>query len=277
MYLREEVREAKAFGEVVGGSPAIRSVLRQIKLVAPTDASVLILGESGTGKELVAREIHKQSQRRLKPMIQVNCASIPRELYESEFFGHVKGSFTGAVKDRAGRFEAADQGTLFLDEVGEIPLELQSKLLRVLQEKQYERVGAEKTRHVDVRIIAATNRDLKREVEAGRFRQDLYYRLNVFPIEVAPLRRREQERLNLPQDKAGERPSLATPRSTRPPQDLEILPEVEMRRRERENTLNVLQQTGWRIYGPGGAAELLGMKPTTLASRIKKMGLKKQP
>ncbi len=336
VYLREEVREAKAFGEVVGGSPAIRSVLRQIKLVAPTDASVLILGESGTGKELVAREIHKQSQRRGKPMIQVNCASIPRELYESEFFGHVKGSFTGAVKDRAGRFEAADQGTLFLDEVGEIPLELQSKLLRVLQEKQYERVGDEKTRQVDVRIIAATNRELKREVEAGRFRQDLYYRLNVFPIEVAPLRRREQDipvlaahflelaakkfnrparrltqanllelqryewpgnvrelqnvieravitsgpeglRLNLPQDKAGEQPSLATPRSTRPPQDLEILPEVEMRRRERENTLNGLQRTGWRIYGPGGAAELLGMKPTTLASRIKKMGLKKQP
>ena len=305
-------------------------------MVAPTDASVLILGESGTGKELVAREIHKQSQRSSKPMIQVNCASIPRELYESEFFGHVKGSFTGAVKDRAGRFEAADQGTLFLDEVGEIPLELQSKLLRVLQEKQYERVGDEKTRQVDVRIIAATNRDLKREVEAGRFRQDLYYRLHVVPIEVAPLRRREQDipvlaahflelaakrfnrparrltqanllelqhyewpgnvrelqnvieravitsgrdalRLNLPQGKDVERPSFRAPSFNKPEEDLEIVPETEWRRRERQNTLTALGRTGWRIYGPGGAAELLGMKPTTLASRIKKMGLKRQP
>jgi len=193
LYLQDEIKTEHGYADIVGQSPALRSVLRQIELVAPTDASVLILGESGTGKELVAREIHKRSRRQNRPLIRVNCASIPRELYESEFFGHVKGAFTGALKDRAGRFEVADGGTLFLDEVGEIPLDLQSKLLRVLQEQQYERVGDEKTRQVDVRIIAATNRDLQKEVEAGRFRQDLYYRLNVFPIEVAPLRRRKED------------------------------------------------------------------------------------
>ena len=168
-YLKEEVSEAKAFGDIIGESPALRQVLDQIELVAPTDARVLILGESGTGKELVAREIHKRSTRRNRPLITVNCASIPKELYESEFFGHVKGAFTGAVKDRTGRFELADEGTLFLDEVGEIPLELQSKLLRVLQEGQFERVGEEKTRKVNVRIVAATNRDLREEVVAGSY------------------------------------------------------------------------------------------------------------
>jgi len=192
-FLQQEVREAKALGDMIGQSAAFKRVLRQLEMVARTDATVLILGESGTGKELVAREIHKQSRRSERPLIRVNCASIPKELYESEFFGHVKGAFTGALKDRAGRFEAAQGGTLFLDEVGEIPLELQSKLLRVLQEGQYERVGEERTRTVDVRIIAATNRDLPNEVEAGRFRQDLYYRLNVFPIKVPPLRERLQD------------------------------------------------------------------------------------
>jgi transcriptional regulator with GAF, ATPase, and Fis domain len=190
-YLREEVQEASAFGDIVGQSDALKSVLKQVELVAPTDANVIILGESGTGKELVAREIHKRSARYDRPLIKVNCASISRELYESEFFGHVKGAFSGAIKDRAGRFEAANGGTLFLDEVGEIPLDLQSKLLRVLQEGQFERVGEEVTRQVDVRIIAATNRNLKKDVANGRFRQDLYYRLNVFPIEVAPLRLRK--------------------------------------------------------------------------------------
>ena len=178
---------------MIGQSAALKRLLRQVEMVARTDATVLILGESGTGKELVAREIHQHSRRSQRPLIRVNCASIPRELYESEFFGHVKGAFTGAIKDRAGRFEAAQGGTLFLDEVGEIPLELQSKLLRVLQEGQYERVGEERTRTVDVRIIAATNRDLPRDVEAGRFRQDLYYRLNVFPMKVAPLRERKED------------------------------------------------------------------------------------
>jgi transcriptional regulator with GAF, ATPase, and Fis domain len=153
----------------------------------------LILGETGTGKELIASAVHRRSRRRDKPMIRVNCTSIPKELFESEFFGHAKGAFTGAIKDRTGRFEAAAGGTLFLDEVGEIPLELQSKLLRVLQEKSYERVGEERTRRTNVRIVAATNRDLKKEVAAGRFREDLYYRLNVFPLRVAALRERKED------------------------------------------------------------------------------------
>src|SRR4051794_26680069 len=192
-YLREEVTRAGAFGELVGRGPALEAVARQIDLVAPTDAAVLILGESGTGKELVAREVHRRSGRAARPLIKVNCAAVPRELYESEFFGHARGSFTGALRDRAGRFELADGGTLFLDEVGEIPLELQAKLLRVLQEGELERVGEERTRRVDVRLVAATNRDLRAEAEAGRFRQDLFYRLSVFPIELPPLRRRVED------------------------------------------------------------------------------------
>ena len=183
-YLREEVTGAGAFGELIGQSPALEAVARQIDLVAPTDSAVLILGESGTGKELVAREIHRRSKRSGRPLIKVNCAAVPRELYESEFFGHAKGAFTGALRDRVGRFELADGGTLFLDEVGEIPLELQAKLLRVLQEGELERVGEERTRRVNVRLVAATNRDLRAEAEAGRFRQDLFYRLSVFPVEV---------------------------------------------------------------------------------------------
>ncbi|MCZ6794345.1 MAG: sigma 54-interacting transcriptional regulator [Planctomycetota bacterium] len=333
-YLKKEVSEAKAFGDIIGESPALRQVLDQIELVAPTDARVLILGESGTGKELVAREIHKRSPRRDRPLITVNCASIPKYLYESEFFGHVKGAFTGAVKDRTGRFELADEGTLFLDEVGEIPLELQSKLLRVLQEGQFERVGEEKTRKVNVRIIAATNRDLKEEVAAGRFRQDLYYRLNVFPVEVVPLRGRTEDipllaaqflelaatklnlarprltqanllrlqaydwpgnvrelqnvieravivsqsgvlRFDLPQDTIPQRPAARKQSKIEANEEVEVTPEDEMRRRERENLLNALRQTGWKIYGAGGAAELLGINPTTLSSRIKKLGLKK--
>lgn len=192
-YLKEEVIEAKAFGDLVGQSAALRQISSQIDLVAPTDASVLILGETGTGKELVAHEIHRRSRRKDKPLVRVNCASLPKDLYESEFFGHARGAFTGAVKDRAGRFEAAEGGTIFLDEIGEVPLELQSKLLRVLQEKNYERVGEDRTRRADVRIIAATNRDLKKEATAGRFREDLYYRLNVFPVQVAPLRERRED------------------------------------------------------------------------------------
>ena len=169
------------------------AILSQIELVAPTEANVLITGESGTGKELIAREIHNRSLRKRRTLIKVNCASIPKELYESESFGHIKGAFTSAVKDRAGRFEMAEGGTLFLDEIGNIPLDLQSKLLRVLQEGTYEKVGDDKTCHADARIIAAANRDLKEDAQAGRFRQDLFYRLNVFPIEAPPLRERMED------------------------------------------------------------------------------------
>lgn len=190
-FLQDEFRAS--FGNIIGRSPALQKVLSQIATVAPTEANVLILGESGTGKELVARAIHDLSPRKERSLVRVNCASIPKELFESEFFGHVRGSFTGAIKDRVGRFELAHEGTLFLDEVGEIPLDLQSKLLRVLQEGQFERVGDERTRTVKVRLIAATNRDLLAEAKAGRFRLDLYYRLSVFPIEVPPLRDRLED------------------------------------------------------------------------------------
>jgi DNA-binding NtrC family response regulator len=192
-YVENEQRSEISFSEMVGQSAALHRVLKQIETVAPCDSTVLILGETGTGKELIARAVHERSRRRAKPLIRVNCTSIPKELFESEFFGHARGAFTGAIKERAGRFEAAAGGTLFLDEVGEIPLELQSKLLRVLQEKSYERVGEEKTRRADVRIVAATNRDLKKEVSAGHFREDLYYRLNVFPLRVAALRERKED------------------------------------------------------------------------------------
>jgi transcriptional regulator with GAF, ATPase, and Fis domain len=332
-YLEEEVVEARAFGDLVGQSAPLRHIVSQIDLVAPTDASVLILGETGTGKELVAREIHRRSRRQDKPLIRVNCASIPKELYESEFFGHARGAFTGALKDRAGRFETAAGGTIFLDEIGEVPLELQSKLLRILQEKRYERVGEDRTRFADVRIVGATNRCLKKEVAAGSFREDLYYRLNVFPILVPALRERADDiprlarhfidlsvkELHCPKPRltrAGvaklqsydwpgnirelrnviERSvivsrggaldfdlpvkdsSLAPPRFT-PPEangaEPEFLTEPEIQRRERENLIVVLQKTGWKIKGADGAAELLGVKPTTLLSRMKKMGLKR--
>jgi len=189
-YLQEEIRLEGRHRGIIGKSAAIETTLRQIELVAPTDAAVLITGESGTGKELIARAIHEASDRRERPMIRVNCAAIPRELFESEFFGHAKGAFTGALRDRVGRFELAHGGTLFLDEVGEIPLEQQAKLLRVLQEGQIERVGEERTRQVEVRVIAATNRDLEAEVRKGAFRRDLFFRLNVFPVHSAPLRER---------------------------------------------------------------------------------------
>ncbi len=192
-YLRDEVKAALDFGPIIGDSPALQKVMQQVQLVAPTDTNVLVLGESGVGKELIARAIHEQGPRKQRPMIKVNCASIPRDLFESEFFGHVQGSFTGAVRDRTGRFELADGGTLFLDEVGEIPLEMQSKLLRVLQEGTYERIGDERTRTASVRIVAATNRNLEEEIAAKRFREDLYYRLSVFPIEVQPLRSRKED------------------------------------------------------------------------------------
>lgn len=196
-YLREEVRVSMNLGHIVGGSPALNSMLARIEAVADTPASVLIIGETGTGKELVAHAIHARSARAAKPLVKVNCASIPDELFESEFFGHVRGAFTGAHRDRPGRFQLADGGTIFLDEVGEIPLALQGKLLRVLQEKQFERVGDDRTITVDVRVVAATNKDLEKAVEAGEFREDLYYRLSVFPVQVPPLRRRGDDVIQL--------------------------------------------------------------------------------
>ncbi len=192
-YLREEVSDTGVFGEILGRSAPLKHLLQQVNKVAATDASVLILGETGSGKELIARAIHQRSPRADKPLVKVNCGSIPRDLFESEFFGHVRGSFTGAMRDRVGRFQLADGGTLFLDEVGEIPLELQSKLLRVLQEGEYERVGDETTRKVNVRVLSATNRDLAKEASAGRFRLDLFYRLGVFPVDVPPLRQRPED------------------------------------------------------------------------------------
>ena len=326
-YLKEEINDARAFGEIVGQSPALANTLNQIELVAPTDASVFIFGESGTGKELVAREIHKRSLRRDYPMIKVNCATIPGELYESEFFGHVKGAFTGAVKDRAGRFQAADKGTLFLDEIGELPVALQGKLLRILQEGTYERIGEDHTRQVNVRIIAATNRDIKEEVARGRFRRDLYYRLNVFPVEVVPLRSRKEDipllvrhftdqvaaqmnRKSLtirPADlkrleaygwpgnirelrnviersiitSSGPALEFVFPDKTDPVippgQDnfdkqsrVLLYTDSEMEGVIKKNIINVLGQTRGKIYGPGGAAAVLGCAPTTLCSRIKK-------
>jgi transcriptional regulator with GAF, ATPase, and Fis domain len=326
-YLREEVSQSNSFGELIGQSPALRVVTEQIELVANTDATVLILGESGTGKELVAREIHRRSRRADKPLIKVNCAAIPRELYESEFFGHVKGAFTGALRDRIGRFELADGGCLFLDEIGEIPLELQSKLLRVLQEGELERVGEERTRKVNFRLLAATNRNLKEEAAKNRFRSDLYYRLSVFPIEIPPLSKRLEdipllaERfLELAARKLGRpqpRLTMATLKalqgynwpgnvrelqhvieraviaSTRGPLKIElpdsdeakpptaeievaserIWTEKEFRQLEANNLRAALQASSGKIYGPGGAAELLGLKPTTLLSRLKSFGI----
>ncbi|BBM87936.1 sigma-54 interaction domain-containing protein [Candidatus Uabimicrobium amorphum] len=193
IYLNQQIRKELHFGFMVGTSAAFAKTLDQVKLVAHTNSTVLINGESGTGKELVARAIHESSDRKDRPLVKVNCASVPKELFESEFFGHVKGAFTGAFTDRVGRFQLANGGTLFLDEIGEMPLSLQSKFLRVLQEKQFERLGDPKTHNVDVRIIAATNKDLLCEVTKGNFRKDLYYRLSVFPIQIPPLRERKED------------------------------------------------------------------------------------
>ncbi|MEO5858006.1 MAG: sigma 54-interacting transcriptional regulator [Pyrinomonadaceae bacterium] len=192
-YLREEISEITPHKFLIGESPLWTKIVQQIDLVGSSDATVLLTGESGTGKEMVARALHEAGPRRDKPLVRVNCAAISPELFESEFFGHVKGAFTGAFKDRVGRFQLADGGTIFLDEIGELPLRLQGKLLRVLQEKQFERVGEDRTRTVDVRVIAATNRDLWAEVEKGNFRQDLFYRISVFPIHLPPLRERPED------------------------------------------------------------------------------------
>lgn len=337
--LREELFDVASMGGFVGQSRELHKVLNEIDVVAPTNASVLILGESGTGKELVAREIHHRSQRKDKPLIKVNCASIPKDLFESEFFGHVKGAFTGALNDRIGRFGAADGATLFLDELGEIPLDHQSKLLRVLQEGEFERVGENRTRQTNARIIAATNKDLVEEVDAKRFREDLYFRLNVFPIRVPPLRERTEDiiplanhflklalhDMNRPEQQFSvsqlkqlqnytwpgnvrelrniiEQAAiyahsgsllLHLPESRRQEQSYsnqsasyqtlnsnaangeKILSEKEMVELQRVNTLAALNQCRWKVYGKDGAAALLEIKPTTLATRMKKWELQR--
>jgi len=327
-YLQFEASGGQGFGEMLGTSPALRNVIQQIELVAPTDSTVLILGESGTGKELVARELHRNSSRASRPLIKVNCAAIPRDLFESEFFGHVKGAFTGALRNRTGRFELADGGTLFLDEVGEVPLDLQSKLLRVLQEGEFERIGEEQTRHVNVRVIAATNRDLREEARQHRFREDLYYRLGVFPIELPPLRDRRDDVILLAEHflkNAARRFGVATPRLTKavgrqlqnyewpgnirelqhvieravilsqggplrldlqtapppanctvPTTEADILTDQQIREIERSNLRRALKAAGGKIYGSGGAAEILDLKPTTLNSRLRAMGISKK-
>ena len=328
-YLREEIKVERSIGSIVGESEAIKNVARQIELVASTEATVLIEGESGTGKELVASALHEQSPRSAHPLVRVNCASIPHELFESEFFGHHKGSFTGALRDRAGRFQVADGGTLFLDEVGEIPLDLQGKLLRALQEGKFSRVGEDTEREVDVRVIAATNRDLATEVRAGRFREDLYYRLSVFPIRVPALRERRGDVPLLARHfvetsrviSTSPRPRLRnkdlstlssypwpgnvrelqnviergligarsghlaiTLPSSAPQDDGEPAPMhdqaqlatyAELTERERANVVAVLDHCRWKVSGPDGAAEFLGVKPATLHSRLKAMGIQR--
>jgi DNA-binding NtrC family response regulator len=274
-HLTGSGKAAVAFGEIIGQSGAWRQIIKQIEMVAPTDLTVLVLGETGTGKELIARELHRRSRRKDKPLVRVNCASIPKELYESEFFGHARGAFTGAVKDRVGRFEAAAGGTLFLDEIGEIPLELQSKLLRVLQEKCYERVGEERTRRADVRIVAATNRDLKKEetLQAYDWPGNIRELRNV--IERAVIFA-QGGALDFDLPVSGSSVDVTSFGLEHGDEvEAEFLTDAEIRRRERENLFVVLQKTGWKIKGVDGAADLLGLKPTTLISRIEKMGLKR--
>jgi PAS domain S-box-containing protein len=330
-YLREEIKELQS-DEIVGQSEPLARVLRDIQEVAGTDANVLILGETGTGKELIARAIHRKSHRCEKPLIKVNCAAMPATLIESELFGHEQGAFTGATKKREGRFALADGGTIFLDEIGELPVELQVKLLRVLQEGEFEPVGSSRTQKVDVRVIAATNRDLKQATKEGKFREDLYYRLNVFPIELPPLRERGDDisllastfankfaqrmgRLIEPLSEAciGRLKAYGWPGNVRELQNVieravitardgrlnldRALPESakemiaeavlsaetpkrvrtakELEELERANLMAALEATGWRVAGETGAAQLLGMKPTTLSSRIKALGIER--
>jgi formate hydrogenlyase transcriptional activator len=323
VYVEDEAPRDPSFEGVVGRSPALQRVLRDVEIVAPTDSGVLIQGETGTGKELIAKAIHNRSVRRERPFIKVNCAAIPSGLLESELFGHEKGAFTGAIMRKPGRFELADKGTLFLDEVGDIPLDMQAKLLRVLQEHEFERLGSTRTQQVDVRVIAATHRDLKQMVEQGTFRSDLYYRLHVFPLVVPPLRERREDIPLIVRhlvDKYAQRMNRRI--ETIPARTMEVLanyrwpgnvrelqnfveravilspgtslrvPLEELKQdttqasttslstleeMEREHVLRALRESNWVTGGPNGAAVRLGMKRTTLAYRIRKLGIPVRP
>jgi len=317
-YLREEIQSVHNFEEVIGSSSTLKKVLRNVERVAPTDSTVLVTGETGTGKELIARAIHNLSPRKSKPLVKVNCAAIPAGLIESELFGHEKGAFTGALTKKIGRFELADKGTIFLDEIGELPLDLQAKLLRVLQEGEFERVGGTQTFKVNVRVIAATNRDLEHLSRTGLYRSDLYYRLNVFPIHLPSLREREGDIPLLAQyfvrkcatnlgkkiDRIPEAMMAALRQYAWPGNIRELEHVIEraviltegsslesielsasgrgggavpsvmtLEERERLHIMDILEQTGWRVSGKDGAAELLGLKPTTLEARMKKLGI----
>ncbi len=315
LYLKEEVKLLVEHKEIVGQSLAMRKLLSKAEQVAGTDSTVFLLGETGTGKELLARAIHGMSSRKDRPLVTVNCASLNPTLIESELFGREKGAYTGAMTQMIGRFEIADGSTLFLDEIGELPLDLQSKLLRVLEEGSFERLGSTKPRYVNVRIIAATNREIEQEVKDGKFRRDLFYRLNVFPITIAPLRERSEDIPLLVrrfvdefQKKMGK--NIETiPRKTMQAlqayswpgnvRELRNMVEhatilskgkiltVELPNRasfeidatanlgdvDRRHIVDVLEHTGWRIAGPGGAAEILGLKRTTLQTKMKKLGI----
>jgi len=320
VYLQEEIKTEHNFEEIIGQSTAIRALLKKLEQVAPTDATVLIHGETGTGKELLARAVHDRSRRKTRPQVKVNCGSIPSGLVESELFGHERGAFTGATQQRIGRFELAHGGTIFLDEVTELPLDTQVKLLRILQEGEFERVGSSRTMKVDVRVIAATNRNLQEVVRSGAFRSDLFYRLNVFPLEVPALRERREDipllvnfflgkfsksvgkEIHGLSQKSMERlvqygwpgnirelqnvieravvlakgaivqidESMLGAEASAEESTIETLENV-----ERSHIIRALQETQWVIHGKKGAAELLGINPSTLRSRMEKLAIKK--